>query len=386
MSYLRAALERGIKTRLKCNASLRIQGQKVLPKPSLQVFSLRWVQSKASQSKVPPKGLSDVQRALKKAPPVKPKGQDASRRLIATLAFGAFVYKYGPHTFLLDYVQPHYQHYTKGLVTTRVPPKLKALVEEVMEEAFEMTPEQMEKGNVFVGTATEAYAWGAAKAKYLVMLPLNMTYESPDQINLSNMRFGNASSSDKEAFPDQLSPAQLSSQADSKDQFVESLVLTEKAKKFVLARELERASTAHFQVPAIAMPLNLICMYVGAKKVNSALRLFYMHPSIRVAAYTLQAMFWGALSVTLLDMHKRKVERKVDEGASSKGAEYAEGGVEFYSKIIQRNIALRNLIPGDKGKKEYNLKGEHFRGLFRNKHLPFSQRKAICQKALEKNN
>jgi len=76
MSYLRAALERGIKTRLKCNASLRIQGQKVLPKPSLQVFSLRWVQSKASQSKVPPKGLSDVQRALKKAPPVKPKGQD----------------------------------------------------------------------------------------------------------------------------------------------------------------------------------------------------------------------------------------------------------------------------------------------------------------------
>ena len=43
--------------------------------------------------------------------------------------------------------------------------------------------------------------------------------------------------------------------------------------------------------------------------------------------------------------------RKVDAAACAHGPAYARGGFEYYTKILSRNIALRNIMPGGKGKK-----------------------------------
>ena len=75
------------------------------------------------------------------------------RFFAATLAFLAGVYQCGSHVLFLDYVQMVYQLQLNQL-PTRVPSKLRALVQEVMEESG-MTDEQVKLGNVFIGGQPE---------------------------------------------------------------------------------------------------------------------------------------------------------------------------------------------------------------------------------------
>lgn len=49
-------------------------------------------------------------------------------------------------------------------------------------------------------------------------------------------------------------------------------------------------------------------------------------------------------------------EIKADEQAANVSPSYAEGGLEFYEKILQRNTALRQLM-GKEGEKLYTIFG-----------------------------
>lgn len=51
-----------------------------------------------------------------------------------------------------------------------------------------------------------------------------------------------------------------------------------------------------------------------------------------------------------------RAEEDGDGAAAAMGMSYMEGGVEFYSKILGRNVALRQLM-GKDGEKLYTVMG-----------------------------
>ena len=53
----------------------------------------------------------------------------------------------------------------------------------------------------------------------------------------------------------------------------------------------------------------------------------------------------------------RYINREVDRRAAQISPEYAAGGVEYYEKVMQRNIALREL--GGKGQVQVHWEGGH---------------------------
>jgi hypothetical protein len=52
--------------------------------------------------------------------------------------------------------------------------------------------------------------------------------------------------------------------------------------------------------------------------------------------------------------------------------------------MLRRHIALRDLLPNGKGKKLYNLKGESFPPLIREKAIPIAKRRDNCKAYLAK--
>jgi hypothetical protein len=72
-------------------------------------------------------------------------------------------------------------------------------------------------------------------------------------------------------------------------------------------------------------------------------------------------------------MMTKYYERWADRKTGKLSLDYAKGGVEFYSKILQRNMALRGLM-GPSGEKMYTLYGNDVEFL-RQSHVPYSERK-----------
>lgn len=81
-------------------------------------------------------------------------------------------------------------------------------------------------------------------------------------------------------------------------------------------------------------------------------------------------------------MATKYYEKWADNKVGSIGLNYAQGGVEFYAKTLQRNIALRSLM-GSSGEKKYTFYGNDVE-FVRQKHVPFTERKSNMEVLAEK--
>ena len=115
-----------------------------------------------------------------------------------------------------------------------MPPQLKALILEVLEEVLggEEAAGKV-KANAFIGISPEAYTWGSLDTGFQMMLPGTIMHRSQKEFNLSEYQFGGRTPESHK-----LSSQQMES--DDVAVFKQSVLLTENAKKFVIARELER--------------------------------------------------------------------------------------------------------------------------------------------------
>ena len=299
---------------------------------------------------------------------------------MTTATFFTFMVKCGPHTFLQEYVQRLHQHFTQGYPTT-LGSMTKVLVSEVLEE-MKLTEAEAENVRFFVGTDTEAYSWGGLGTKYgmRLMLPEFINYEKVGDVKIADYRFGTNLSSDKDNQPHTLSREDLEN--NEVKIFQESLVLSEKAKKFIVAREIERGKAEHFKFYSLIMPAGILLTFVTCRTLNNVLPRFRRVKALRLINYTLTGFTFAFTVLLTQDYFRKKYEGQYDEAACRIGKEYAEGGVEYYDKTIRKNKALRVIVPNEAGKKMYNLNGEAFSGIFRTKFLKFSQRRELCQKFL----
>ena len=79
------------------------------------------------------------------------------------------------------------------------------------------------------------------------------------------------------------------------------------------------------------------------------------------------------------DAYNRYIEKELDARAAGISPDYAEGGVEYYNKLLQRNIALRELL-GEEGRSQYTMRGDIIQGVVRVKSANITERREICQK------
>ena len=166
------------------------------------------------------------------------------------------------------------------------------------------------------------------------------------------------------------------------DDFLRSLVLSDDAKKFLIARELHRGLKGRhvyeslFPVAFLTASAPVFSGILGGVAGNNfivkglVLRL--------TASSVLMVYFW------LSDWWRRKTDQVIDAAAAELGRDYALGGAEFYDQMLLRHRSLRQLLPDNRGKKMYNLKGETFPGLLREKHLSASSRRDFCRKAAQR--
>lgn len=155
----------------------------------------------------------------------------------------------------------------------------------------------------------------------------------------------------------------------------DALLFSPQAQRFAVAREVARLQGGGPIMYAAVAPVCLagVCIYSVALKQMFNL---YSGPALMRGAVNGLALCLGAISYLLTsDAVSQWLDYRSDRAAASISRGYAEGGVEFYDKIISRNKTLRTLM-GQKGEEVYAPSGNLFpSSLFRLKHAPYTSRR-----------
>ncbi|XP_034550348.1 transmembrane protein 177 [Notolabrus celidotus] len=155
----------------------------------------------------------------------------------------------------------------------------------------------------------------------------------------------------------------------------EALVFSLDAQKFAIAREVARLQSGGPVLTAVVAPFCLSGVWVYSVVLKQMFGLHTGPPLLRGAVNAL-ALGLGAVSYLLTsDAVKQWVDLSSDRHAAGVSPDYAKGGVEFYSKILSRNVTLRSLM-GQKGEDMYAPSGNLFpANLLQLKHTPYTSRR-----------
>lgn len=151
---------------------------------------------------------------------------------------------------------------------------------------------------------------------------------------------------------------------------MESLIFSEPAQKFSIARELILTDNFRVLMKSMSFSLTLMPMYVLGHILLSSLP---ANPfKIKILAFILLCNVGVFICLLARNVIENIYQNVADENVSDISIEYIHGGIEYYEKLIQRNLALRNL-PG--GEKMYTERGDEVGFVTVLSELPLSYRK-----------
>jgi len=162
----------------------------------------------------------------------------------------------------------------------------------------------------------------------------------------------------------------------SEEQFLNSLVLSDSAQKFAIARHLMYFKDNWAIIESLLSPIFVFFGYILCMKgpnllVNnrgslSIAHLFRFHLLAIGFTWILCKLTWSQL------MHI--ITFSVDQKAASISKEYSQGAVEYYAKERDFNMATRILL-GNKGERFFTALGNRKDGVFVNWHGPTTTEK-----------
>lgn len=124
----------------------------------------------------------------------------------------------------------------------------------------------------------------------------------------------------------------------------------------------------------------LIAYYGLSTHINQRFNLYSKPRPLRVAVYGLLGTFIAAYYCFLQDFTQVYFETRTDKELKETDPIFSEGGKEFYTKLMERNAALRALM-GREGESKFTAFGnENY--LIRQRHVALSDRKAFFEAAL----
>ena len=302
------------------------------------------------------------------------------------------LYQVAPHWFFLNQVKSIYQSYTKGFKTP-VRNELLKLLNEVVNE-MNLSDEEVDHLSVFiVNNMTEPYGWGELGKESLIGIPDFFHYKSVEDVPMERMRIGESHGTGDDDML--LTGSQIESEHGQ--MFADSLVMSDKAKKFAMAREIERTRQIPYMTHAVFSFSFILLLYNSARIVNKRAGLMTKPPIMRGFMYLSLLPTFILTYCLSKDAYNRQVDREVDRLTASIGPDYSAGGTEYYSKMMNRNVALRE-FQGESGKSKFNRHGDViqvgsndkyfqqilccvlFQGIIRVKSPSLTERKDICLK------
>lgn len=160
-------------------------------------------------------------------------------------------------------------------------------------------------------------------------------------------------------------------------ELLESLVFSEDAQLYAMAREIKMTLTAKLPFDAFYATFAAISTYAVNTHFNHKLDLYARPLGLRLVLYTLVSAFALGNFFLAKDMTQIYYEKTIDAELKEKGEHMVRGGKEYYEKLLRRNIAFRRLM-GKEGESRYTALGnENY--LIRNKHIPLLQRKEFFE-------
>jgi len=298
------------------------------------------------------------------------KGQKIVGSCWIAISIGGALYHVAPHWFFLDQVKSIYQSYTNGF-RSKVQQDMLLLINEVTKD-MKLTDQEVSSLGIFVSIISEPYGWGELGRNGMVGFPDQFHYKSESEVPLEKMRIGLSSTGSEQ---NQLTESQVASETGKS--FAASLVMSDDAKKFALAREIERTKMQPFIFHGTLSTCFILLNYNFARIINKRLELFSRPPMFRMYLY-LGLPPTMILSYFLLkDGYNRYIDKELDRRTAGLSPEYAKAGVEYYDKLLTRNVALREL-QGEAGKSVYTGKGDVIQGIIRQKTATLTERRTVC--------
>ncbi|GLH05077.1 Uncharacterized protein GBIM_10699 [Gryllus bimaculatus] len=244
-----------------------------------------------------------------------------------------------------------------------LPEKMSETVKSVMDD-MQINQEDRDLLQPFTVYGFDMFHAGSTYTKFgaIVGIPSNFYYSKVEDVDIQNITVQNQ-------------PVNWFSSCG--ESFKESLILSEEAKKFLIAREIASVHSPSIFFKTIFPLTTGVIVSALAHQFNKKLKLLERPPRLGGLLYVIFSFFGLGLWVFLHDFTTIQIELEADKIASSLGEEYVKGGLEAYSKLLERNICLRELM-GSKGEKSYTATGNDVY-FIRQKHLPISHRKAYME-------
>ncbi|VDI58148.1 Hypothetical predicted protein [Mytilus galloprovincialis] len=130
------------------------------------------------------------------------------------------------------------------------------------------------------------------------------------------------------------------SSPESAKELGEALILSNKAKKFAIAREVFLAKSHHKFMPLLFMFSSGFLTYTVWYYLDKPLK---SKALIRNCVHIFGILLMVKLYLEMMIVYTRRLERKVDVEACKMEEDYAKGGIEYYDKLIKTRQVVSHL-------------------------------------------
>ncbi|XP_066256071.1 transmembrane protein 177 [Euwallacea similis] len=270
-----------------------------------------------------------------------------------------------PHTILVTQYKDLVRLYNKGV---SVP------VSDVLLQRFEKTLDLLNidkcerfRFEAFMSSGFDMFSIGApGRFGVHIGMPVNFRYGKEKDVDKSKIRVNQAS---------------VIWDTDEGRQLIKSLIVPENAQLYAIARDIKMRDSFKLGFDTVYAFFFCSMTYTVCTMLNQKLNLYVKPRGLRFLSYSLIGLFNLGYYVMMKDFTQNYYEEKIDLELKELSPIFAEGGREFYGKILERNKALRVLM-GKEGESVYTALGnDNF--FLRNKHLPIVQRKAFFEEKSE---
>lgn len=222
--------------------------------------------------------------------------------------------------------------------------------------------------NPYMATGFDLYSIGSSKFRggALIGIPVNYTYTSADEIPKGEITVRGY---------DQV---QWNSQGGKLLQ--EGLVLTEPEQIFGICKEILELKSYSVMLNSFYPPGAIFFYYCLTSTLNSRLKLFKGPLSLRAILYILVGSFTYGLYCLIKDATQVHIDGNTDETLAGLGNNFINAGYGFYSKMLKRNMAIRELT----GSNDFTALG-NVNSYFRTESIPLTMRKAYFEKLYKQN-
>lgn len=284
-------------------------------------------------------------------------GRKFSYILAGTISAGTMCSYFLPHTLLLNNYKKLIQLYNNGLSV----PLSKELQDRFQKalDLLKIDPIDVHLYKPFHVYGFDVTSAGSSYSKYgaIIGVPLNFTFVKPETIDRSKMRIN------QETIVWDSEPAQ---------NLLKSLVLSEKAQLYAMSREVLYRQTLKPLLDVFLATNLVLSSYFLGRNLKQKFNFSTRPLGLRIMLYTLVGMFNFGIYIMAKDLSQMYYEKNIDSELKKIDKIFIEGGKEYYSKLLERNKALRQLL-GKDGERRYSVLGNENYSL-RQKHTPLVQR------------